>query len=333
MAESRGHNANATEPFGRTAAHKYQAQILPESQRDYLAQSQRRAEALMDVCNHVSLAATWPAVLKECLSEESVLQAGENIFNVDTTHVLLQNSPAAEGRLLMAAGSKKELHKRQLNPASTTTREVNLKRRGIGLTPVISAAGGLVTCVVTIKDGSFTTVQTHKLPEFPNCTYRVYLICVPCPQRAKSRSKKKKPASIKSQTESTPAAAQQPAVESPSAALPVIAPAETSYFHAGNHENDPDLLPFGEIDLDGLEERVMLESLLHEDNPLGDLLSDDEDALEVFDDLYHDFDMMKPQNVSAPPSRAEGLPPAPPPSAAAAAPASAAAAAVKQLYN
>jgi len=162
-AEARGGNKYTIAKLDEKTFEKYKNMIIGEEQKDTKPQNTRRMEALSCIISHLQCIIMWPACYKDGM-ENTTLHTQFRVFNQDSTHLLLQDSQDNVGTIYMAAGSRKELHKKQLNPASTTSREVGrLKRRGIGLNTCIQAAPGLSSVIVKIKDGSFKEFKEYKV--------------------------------------------------------------------------------------------------------------------------------------------------------------------------
>ena len=89
--------------FGETFWTTYRKMILPEQAVDN-AQTQRRYEAMIDVFNHVSIAAMWAAILSDGDPANTV--PPNQISNVDKTTIKLQDS-SNDNKIYLAQGTKK----------------------------------------------------------------------------------------------------------------------------------------------------------------------------------------------------------------------------------
>lgn len=146
---------------------KYQHDIVPDQLNDTSQQVQRRLDALSELEGHISLATMWNAVL---LEQPTLLP--HQIINMDTTSMLLAEDKGDNNKILLAAGSRAELKRKRLNPASTKSRKkTSYKKRALGMTSSITAAGVLSTVVFKIKDAAFESVQCFKVRSNSMCLY------------------------------------------------------------------------------------------------------------------------------------------------------------------
>jgi hypothetical protein len=182
-AQQHGKNPLALKALSKSALQRVRAEVLPESIKRGRSQNERRFEALIDLQNHVGLAAGWKAVLaKEDAAEEL---RGDRMFNFDSTSILLETSADDKDRLYMAEGSRAQLRKLGLTP-STTQRRANAKykKRCVQM-QTLTRADGVLNCVlVLIKDFSFTETVRHKVqlasgPAVRRQRTHVLSVCVP----------------------------------------------------------------------------------------------------------------------------------------------------------
>ena len=84
------------------------------------------------------------------------------LFNFDATTLLLETSSDEKRQLFLAAGSKKELKRRGLNPSTTISKGVSsLKKRAVTAVSLTRADGILSCIIVKVKDISFKEVNMH----------------------------------------------------------------------------------------------------------------------------------------------------------------------------
>ena len=176
-------------------------EVVPETENASKNQNERRYEALMDTRNHISLAAMWPAVIFDETYEDLTIPPS-NMFNFDATTLLLETSIDEKKQLFLAAGSKKELRRRGLNPATTNSREAtSLKKRAITIISLTRADGVLSCVIVKVKDSSFSEVNMHELMVDEGVSYLLYVITIPSPKNIKqSVSKKRSITKLKAST-------------------------------------------------------------------------------------------------------------------------------------
>lgn len=180
-AEARGGNKYSVIEVKEKTFQKYKDLIVSESQRDTKPQNKRRLEALSCIMSHLQFLIMWPACYRDGMNDE-ILHTQFRVFNQDATHLLLQDAQDNVGTIYMAAGSKEQLHKKQLSPGSTTSREAGrLKRRGIGLNTCIQAAPALSSVIVKIKDGSFKKFKEYKVKLVYWCIRSVHFDAVTQP--------------------------------------------------------------------------------------------------------------------------------------------------------
>lgn len=159
-AASRGRNTMMVAPLAPSTFRRYRGKILPAKVRRAASQNERRFEALMDVQNHVGLAALWKAVIETPQEGEELPPS--RMFNFDSTSILLETSAEDANTLYMAEGSRARLRELGLSPAKTNTRRTGrYKKRCVQLTVLNRADGTMCCAVVTIKDRIFTSTQRH----------------------------------------------------------------------------------------------------------------------------------------------------------------------------
>ncbi len=162
--------------YGHATLIRGMKKALPETAKVTTANATRRIEAASDPFNHMSLAATWPALI----TNDDVTDLCEGyghvnrrlLFNIDCTNVFVGDDSAET--VFMAEGSKEKLKRLNLSAGTAKESEETEQRRSVQLMALTCAEGDWYHVTVKIRDNLIKRLMIRAV----SATVCAFLCCV-----------------------------------------------------------------------------------------------------------------------------------------------------------